>query len=205
MNEQIGPIHQWLYNKINMQEFINAKIFQLAKKMKWENGLKEKTDAEIGEVPSGKLEEIIDQENVHMWLQKKVDLVETRFAFAVMTLLKEDAARLEHIVKNMYKSGTEIGLENSENAVEVAAQIDGILLNGMPCDRVTNMIKKNENYVETETTKMIHEIYWVQQGGSNEIYEKLVEAFIQGMISKEGYVYSRCGSVNKIYKKNLSK
>ena len=119
-----------------------------------------------------------------------------------------------NIIKDVFKSGLcvspYINLKegNSKEEIQIkticGTTIDGILLNGMPCDRVTKKIKKNENYVETETTKMIHEIYWVKQGGSNAIYEKLVEAFIQGMISKEGYIYSRSGNVNKIYKKNPS-
>jgi len=201
MNEVIGPIHQWLYNKIIMQESINMQIFNLAEEMQWIDTLKEKTNDEIGIATFGQLEAVADKEDVHGWLQKRVELVENRFAFAVMTLLKEDASRLEAIEHCLYKFGTHVVLKNANNAVEVAAEIDALLLNGMPCDGAMSVIEKNEEYVKMEITKLIHESYWEKQGGTNEIYEQLIDSFIQGVLSKSEYLSSREGKIRKIFRK----
>jgi hypothetical protein len=81
------------------------------------------------------------------------------------------------------------------------AKIDGFLLNGMPCDGVTLVIEKNENYVETEIKKQIHEPFWTMQGGTNDIYERLIDSFIQGIVNKTEYSCSREGNIRKIYRK----
>lgn len=200
MSELIGPIHKWLYNKIIMQESINIQVFYLAEKMGWTDSLEKQTNERIGSVSFGPLEDIVDKEDVHGWLQKRLELEERRFAFAVMSLIKEDVERLELIENRMYEFGTNVVLKNAKNAVEVAAEIDGLLLNGMPCDGVTSVVKKDENCVETEIKKLIHEPFWKEQGGTNDIYERLVDSFIRGIINKSVYSYSREGRIRKIYR-----
>ena len=71
MSAFLGPIHYWLYNKIQLQEELIRKIAEYGEKSGWavfsEKHLEEKTvNKELRP-----LNELIDVMNIHGWLQER--------------------------------------------------------------------------------------------------------------------------------------
>ena len=72
MSAFLGPIHYWLYNKIQLQEELIRKIAEYGEKSGWavfsEKHLEEKTVNK----DLRPLNELIDVMNIHGWLQERV-------------------------------------------------------------------------------------------------------------------------------------
>jgi len=79
MSAFLGPIHNWLYNKIKIQNDFTKELL---------NNFKLDISLEYEDLLEGELSEIIDETNIHGWLQTQVSLVENRLSFAVKKYLK---------------------------------------------------------------------------------------------------------------------
>ena len=64
MSAFLGSIHYWLYNKIQFQDNL---VKSLASKLGCEEVINVNT--QIGALPGGYLQDIIDEGNIHGWLQ----------------------------------------------------------------------------------------------------------------------------------------
>ena len=78
MSAFLGPVHYWLYRKIQYQEQLNQKILKRICPQ-----LNEIVAQECGTIQDGSLEEIIDHQAIHQWLSMELMIVEKRFVFIV--------------------------------------------------------------------------------------------------------------------------
>lgn len=202
MSSILGPIHHWLYNKVKVLEGMVSQVLVLAKEQGWEDHLEAELDKEVGKFAFVALEDVIDVDNIHGWLQDLIELEERRFAFVVMRLLKEDEERLADMQGKLFAHGNEIQVAEGSTAVDVMSNIDGLLLNGMPCDAVIQLLVKSDSLVETVTTQKIHEEFWLAQGGTNEIYDTLIESYIKGILNGSEFIFERNGSNRKVFLKS---
>ena len=67
MSATLGPIHYWLYEKIRNQEDLTKVIAEYAKKEEW------LTDISKYVYILPRLEDTIDEDNIHRWLQEKIN------------------------------------------------------------------------------------------------------------------------------------
>lgn len=67
MSATLGPIHYWLYEKIRNQEDLTKVIAEYAKKEEW------LTDISKYVYILPRLEDTIDEDNIHGWLQEKIN------------------------------------------------------------------------------------------------------------------------------------
>ena len=74
MSEFLGPIHFMMYDKIKFQDKITNFIL---------DGNTKEIDEKISPVSTDNLENLIDQENIHGWLDSRIDVVENRLAYAI--------------------------------------------------------------------------------------------------------------------------
>lgn len=74
MSEFLGPIHYMMYDKIKFQDKITNFLL---------DGNTKEIDEKIAPVSTDNLENLIDQENIHGWLDSKIAVVENRLAFAI--------------------------------------------------------------------------------------------------------------------------
>ena len=105
MSAFLGPIHYWLYNKIQLQEELIRKIAEYGEKSGWavfsEKHLEEKTvNKELRP-----LNELIDVMNIHGWLQERVQDAEARYALLVTNILAEDPERLSDLEEIAFQFG----------------------------------------------------------------------------------------------------
>jgi len=218
MSAFIAPVHYWMYDKVitlrNLED-------ELAKLLETEDDLarfnkelaEQLADVEIDRVSP--LEEIVDHQNIHGWLQSKVDIVETRFAKLVTFALgkgitleqliqtaKEHAKNLaEGIEEEAEKHrGSFIKSYKYQQPKEVYATLNTFLLEGMPCDRVSIPLKDSAEEFVWETTECLHQNYWQRINGDVSNFYKIRNEWIASFVGNlpKKYHYQRVEQDGKI-------
>lgn len=154
MSAFLGPIHTWLFGKIKFQNELINKIVSYAIDNDWieSNIVVEK----FGTLEDGELKNIIDESNIHGWLQDRVSLVESSLAYLVTELIKNNADRFELICRLAYDFGVENQFKIYADVESAYKYIDSLLLDGMPCDRVNEIVTNEENLIVWKQNKDIH-------------------------------------------------
>ena len=188
MSKFLAPIHFWLFDKIKLYEamemdirkkLINDSNKSLIKKMN------EDFEPAIENTP---LEDVIDQGNIHGWLQAQISNVEKRQAFLITSLINIDK---ESTLKAANETYFEFGKKSGQDAIkdasiettqDIYSRLNNYLLEGMPCDRVNSVSEASENHINWITLKCLHEDYWKEVGGDIHVYYELRSSFINGFL-----------------------
>jgi len=192
MSAFLGPIHHWLYNKIKVQHDIVEDIILLTENKQSNLNIREKLVEQYGDAEMKPLEEVIDANNIHGWLQKKVSLEENRLAYAVTKLLNENS-RMMHELKNLFKNrgAKNSTLTENDSVNDIYKTINDTLLDGMPCDHANIVISQEDEEVIWKRNVCVHEDYWNTVGGDISIYYLLREEFIKGMLERANVTYDK--------------
>lgn len=178
----LGPIHYWLYNKIQLQEDFTEFL------LKEQSELYKSLDDSCGVPSRCALEEVIDTSNIHGWLQGQVTIVESRFALAVAKLLA--AGVTPDTVKAQARSFGSSRSISAAAAPEVFTQLQNLLLDGMPCDHVNQVTEQNDEQVVWIRTTDIHASHWEKAGADADIYYQLRAELIHGMLAGSGFAFT---------------
>ncbi|MCJ8342070.1 MAG: hypothetical protein MJH09_04340 [Cetobacterium sp.] len=180
----LGKIHYWLFNKILWLENIELNIIELCKKEGFNlEEEKERIEKLYGKrVENKNLEDIIDLKNIHGWLANKIEVSEGRVHEWIKFFIKNDKNGIEKL-ENLYKElGSIDGEKNKslENSMEIYEGINNYILDGMPCDRINEII-----YSEND------KIIWKRKYTPSTIDFKLRKFWIEGFIKKANpnYMY----------------
>lgn len=184
MSAFLGPIHYWLYNKIQLQEELIQDIATYGEKSGWpifsEKHLEEKTvNKELRP-----LNELIDVMNIHGWLQERVQDAESRYALLVTAILSEDPERLSSLEELAFQFGKKRAIDPSSDAVDAYRKIDDSLLNGMPCDRVNVLTEQDPSRTSWVQEEDIHAPFWSAVSGNPSVYYRLRRKIMEGMLSE---------------------
>ena len=182
MSAFLGPIHYWLYNKIQLQEELIKDIVAYGEKEQW----KAFADGKLAEKTVNKelrpLNELIDVMNIHGWLQERVQDAEARYALLVSSVLKEDSDRLPELEKLAFQFGKERALDASSDASDAYRKMDDSLLNGMPCDRVNVITEQEPERTSWVQEEDIHAPFWIAVDGDPTVYYRLRTKIMEGML-----------------------
>ena len=192
MSTQLGPIHFWLYEKIQIQQEIVEEILKSG--MHLEPTLREELDSRYGPSEKENLEEVIDVENIHAWLQENVSKSEYKLAYSITRLLDKEQSFMKEAEEIFKKKGKEKSAhleDNSDNAMAVYKVIYDSLLDGMPCDHVNELLEENEEQVTWKRNSCVHKAYWDEVGGDVKIYYHLRDAFIRGVLTGTALIYEK--------------
>lgn len=202
----LGKIHFWLYNKIIWFERIEDQIIKTIKDEDNEiEALVGQIQDQFGAPTGGKpLEEIIDTSNIHGWLQQRIESAELRQAALVTELLKRRSEYKTDLLKIYAQQGEEAAREYANTADspgEIFGALNDFLLEGMPCDRVNEVVADNADELSWETTTCLHQPYWKRIGGDVQKFYDLREVWIKSFVKTINpefrYVKSEDG-LNKI-------
>ena len=215
MSKTLGPIHYLMYEKIKFQDKITDFLLD-----------GDFSQIQYEPVSTKPLEEILDQENIHGYLQEKIDIVESRLAKA-LSLCKNPSEKL-------FKLGQKCGKgKDFSNFEEIFTDINTYLLDGMPCDQGlsavldgdslylitnTNLHKKYQDAIDLENSRNAscegghshdhHESFEVGSGVVNDLkseestYHKYRLDFLRGYFSESPYEVELVNGINyKITKK----
>lgn len=192
MSAFLGPIHYWLYRKIQLQESLTQALTSVLSEEE-RITLEKSLDAECGVVERRPLEEVIDNGNIHGWLQGQIAIAEKRFAFAVTTILKKDSNQVENLKQVAYQMGQGNPLPDTEDAQSIYRALNDVLLEGMPCDHVNQVLEQSEQRVVWNQTVDLHLPFWDEAGGNIENYYLLRNAFISGSLSGKPFNFQQVG------------
>jgi len=192
MSAYLGKIHYWLFSKIQWFEGLEQEIISLAK----EEGLDiEVLSKEINEkygqkLPKLPLEDMIDTGNIHGWLQEKIHSSEGRMAAWTTGVLKNNekaSSKMENIyMLQGIKEAKEVKIKGVEitTAIEIFNSINDYILDGMPCDRVNEVIISDENMVEWKRRICVHKDIWTAEGGDVNYFYDLRNLWIKSFVNE---------------------
>lgn len=196
MSAFLGSIHEWMYQKIKVQESIAQAVLALAESEGWNNELRQEINQKYGELEQGKLEQIVDETNIHGWLYERVACVENRLAYTVTKLLNGHADRIADIQSIFYKDGQEKGASLSSNyeCIQIYTEITDLLLDGMPCDSAVEIQSESQNEVTWNYVGDIHEAYWKALHADPAIFYRLRAEWIKGFLFQKPVLFEQLGN-----------
>lgn len=170
----LGPIHHMVYEKICYQDLLCNRLLEISSQE-----INKKINEDNLIFIKGNLEEIIDTENIHGWLNNQVKIVENRLSFIITELEKE--SKHEQLLKVMFKEGQKAAEGKSlTNCIQIIQVINNFLLDGMPCDKGVQIISKEENEVIFEYNPEVHLVF-----SDFNKYMEIRLQWIKGLISSE--------------------
>ncbi len=188
MSAFLGPIHHWLYHKINLQEGLTRSLLNAFPEQK--DSVLADLDAVCGTPAQGDLAAIIDGSNIHGWLQGQVTVVEDRLARAAGQLAEDRQALLDAA----FAAGTETPL-TAASAQEAYQALQDVLLDGMPCDMVNALRDQSEHAVRWERVRDLHSHFWIENGADPLLFDEIRTAWVSGMLQGSGIAYVQDGSM----------
>lgn len=182
MSRFLGKIHYIMFDKINYVDEITRKMSEL---------LDENID--LKNIERGALEDLIDTDNIHGWLQVRVGIVEDNLAKVLSELKKED--KLEDALKIAYDFGAKEDF--SGDASDAFQFMSDKFLDGMPCDMANFPVESDNGEFRWIKRIDVHEQYYIY-GESSEIYDEFRRAWMNGLLSDCDLEYVVEGGVNII-------
>ena len=178
MSAFLGPIHFWLYNKIQFQEnLIDELVAYVTAK-----GGSDKVDQYVS-TDRRKLDEVIDEANIHGWLQSRIHDAEGRYAALVLDAAGDDAEKFDALKEAARDFGAKQGLQ-AATAPEAFHRLDDLLLDGMPCDQVNRVRESDDARIAWDRTMDLHSEFWQ---GHGDRYYALRQALVDGLLSATDY------------------
>lgn len=185
MSKTLGFVHHLMYDKIKFLNNITNSILKIAKREKLSNLVY--TVNEKGILEEGPLEEIIDELNIHDWLQKRVELAEEKFALATSLLLNEKPELREEIFSLFNVLGKSENFNGSPS--DAYRLVTSKFLDGMPCDHILSAID-NENSVIFTIHEDVHAKYWNTYKNAS-LYWDLRSEYMKGVLSNTNYTLEK--------------
>lgn len=178
MSMFLGPIHYWLYSKIGNQEELTKRIAAYAQ----QENLIDSSKEYVRELSP--LEEVIDEGNIHGWLQAYIADAEMRYADLVTLILANDERRMEALQQIAYRFGEEHALDGNIDAQGAYEAFENFFLSGMPCDRINAVTAQDGSSISWEQTRDIHAVHWTENADP---YYLLKKSVMDGMLSKTDF------------------
>lgn len=164
----LGKIHYWLFNKIQWFEILEEDIIEVAKEEGiYTDEIRDKINKRYGEkLPNKPLEDMIDTGNIHGWLQSKINSAEGRMAAWISEIINNSEKginKIERVYINQgIKAAREVVAEGKsfEKAEELYNLMNDYILDGMPCDRVNEIIDSSEERIKWTRRICVHKDIW---------------------------------------------
>lgn len=180
MSAFLGPIHHWLYSKIQLQEAFIAALADAAEKNHWNTGDKPAESYVNNETRP--LDELIDTTNIHGWLQGRIHDAEGRYAQLTSALLHNNDDLLPELEKLALEFGRTRALVADADASAIYRAFEDAFLNGMPCDRVNMVVDQDPSAFAWDQTDDLHGGYWQEADVNPAVYYTLRDDMMQGML-----------------------
>ncbi|WP_350344332.1 hypothetical protein PRVXT_000728 [Proteinivorax tanatarense] len=170
MSAFLGPIHHWLFNKVLIFEDLETVVVRkLEKEFKEDiSKIYEEQKKKYG-APFEKgvnLETAIQHDNIHGWLQQRIEIAETRQAAFIAKVIDKYKEEAKAVLKEIHREhGRKMGeqakeKESTGTAEEVYQVLNDNILDGMPCDQVNNVVENRQDYLRWDVTNCLHRRYW---------------------------------------------
>ena len=195
MKETLKPIHFVQYNRIRLQE--NLEKF-LVEKFNLSDTFAE-AQRLYGEISTEvSLEDQIDLDNIHGWLESHLVANEKRNALLLKEILRTNEVEALKAAYSEY--GHLLGSDQKDTASDdIYSYASSILLDGMPCDKVNTLVSSDDKKIEWHGQSDVHGKYLIDQGLEAKLFYTLRESFLDSLLKAKGnYTYQVNASEDKI-------
>ncbi|MGL5088868.1 MAG: hypothetical protein ACRC6Z_05380 [Cetobacterium sp.] len=189
MSLYLGKIHYWLFNKILWLQNLEEKIIESAQKNRLDiKNAAVEIEKQYGEkIKNKNLDEIIDLNNIHGWLQNTIHTSEGRLAAWVGFVLKNDISAISNLKIVFEERGVVAANEAKSEAEyskapEIYNCITNYILDGMPCDRVNVVTISEENLVSWERRLCVHKEIWEKENVDVKVFYDLRKSWIETFV-----------------------
>ena len=208
MSKFLAPIHGWLFNKIKVTENLEKDLINSYREVYGEevdtiiNDIYEKYGKPL---EGGLIEDLVDSDNIHGWLQNKIAMAETRQAKLLGDMMKKFSEKAEKIAFNVFNNqASELAKQakdiyENDTALKIYEALNAYVLEGMPCDNVNNVTIKEADILEWKNVKCLHRGYWEIAGANVETLYSLrflwIKTFIETINPQFTHVVKKDGSI----------
>ena len=208
----LGKIHYWLFNKVLWFEGLEGEIIELAKNEGLNiYKLQDEINIKYGEkLPDKKLEDMIDTSNIHGWLQGKIHNAEGRMAAWTNIILSNNKDAILNMKKIYIEQGINAAKEAKTKLSNITAEdifksMNYYILDGMPCDRVNEVINSNSETVEWKRKVCVHKDIWKNEGISVDIFYNLRSEWINAFVVEmnNDYEYIQLDENTQVIRKKI--
>lgn len=191
MSLYLGKIHYWLFNKILWFQGIEEAIISKLEidEVNVEACIQEINTAYGERLPNLPLDEMIDTSNIHGWLQDKINISEGRVAAWSKILLSQNEGKMK--LDNIFISqGMRAGEEVNKNgktlntAAEIYNSLNDYILDGMPCDRVDEIIDSNDLKIHWRKRICVHREIWETAGVDVRVFYELRDLWMKAFVTE---------------------
>lgn len=191
MAEKFAEIHIWMFNKIKLLNSWGDQLIELIPQSKTKAELKEQME-QLFAFPSGKLDEIIDHENIHQWLEEHLVQSERKLASIITRIhgTSFSQSELEDIFFRWGKEHKELIQPVWLKPSYIYRTVTDALTEGMPCDKANQVISHDENHLTWEIVRCMHQKAWEDEQGDVHIFYALRDAWIKGLIEDSDFYYT---------------
>ena len=188
MSAFLGPIHYLMFSKIKYQD--DFCLFLIAKAEEQAPGFEEQIREHVYTVPEGDLAEIVDPNHIHGSLQEMVQQVEFKLAYIAAQTQAKGIFSLPEIIGLAEEYGRIRAAKEKLSAREAFRFLFSQLLNGMPCDRVQEVVEETDRSVTWRDAADIHGDFWREQGLDGHQFYQIRSGLITGMLADSGVAFS---------------
>lgn len=194
MSKFLGPIHFWLHSKITLQEAMEVASEKNFAEAGYDLSTLEKWNELYGAPnPMENLEEVINQDNIHGWLQKRIGFAETRFAGKVTQLKGVYGEEVLELVKPVFsefakETARQINAEDRwDESLQGAHKIlHDQILEGMPCDHAGAVTINETDIFQWKSDRCLHQGYWLAVDGNPADHYVLRDVFNSSFLKQLG-------------------
>jgi hypothetical protein len=193
MSAFIGPIHYWLYDKIRLvsqrEEYIYQKAYVRCGMAAEE--LREQVWQTYGEpLPEADLGDLLDHNNIHGWLQRQINVAESREAAFVKGVLETCGDGAEDMIEQAFSEHGKLAGEDAKakdkyeltGAPGIYNALNDYYLSGMPCDQGDMVVSSEEDRIVWEAGACLQEPNWKRADVDSKVMLKFYQAWLKEFV-----------------------
>lgn len=188
MKEKLAPIHFMQHNRIKIQE--NLEIF-LIDMFSLEDLDRDLTSLHGERTSDESLENQIDHDNIHGWLESHVIGNEKRLAGLARKIVETSDVEALTLAYGEYGRRVGESLKGNiqfTNGQELYGYLNALLLDGMPCDKISVLVESDQSHLIWHNVRDIHGSYFEEQGLQGNLFYILRQAFMRSFLGTIGNI-----------------
>lgn len=203
MKEKLAPIHFMQHNRIRIQENLEIFLIDMFSLEDLDRDLISLHGERTNDEP---LENQIDHDNIHGWLESHVAGNEKRLAALARKIV--ETSDVEALTLAYAEYGRKVGESlkgdiQFTNGQELYGYLNALLLDGMPCDKISVLVESDESHLIWHNVRDIHGSYYEEQGLEANLFYMLRQAFMKSFLKTMGNIsfnldVTRDAIVNKV-------
>jgi len=186
MKEKLAPIHFVQHNRIKIQENLETFLTDLFNLQE----IDEKSIALHGPRTSDEaLETQIDHDNIHGWLESHLVTNEKRLSILSKEIIKINDENALHLAHAEYGKRLAESLKEKisfSNGQELFGSLNAVLLDGMPCDKISSMVEADNDHLVWQSAKDVHFKYYEEQELPGNLFLDLRKSFLTSFLHTIG-------------------